>query len=212
MKKIILSALILSLAFAVQAQEGKTGRHGKGRHHGNVMEKLNLTEDQKAKMKTENEAFHKQMKEIKSNETVTVADMKSKTEAARKAHKAKVQSILTTEQKAQLEKMKSEFKGKREAGMKGRHDRMGDRSGKMAEKLNLTADQKAKMEKNREELKVKMKAIRDNSALDESAKKEKMKELMKERKESMKSILTDEQLKQLEENKKHHTDKRKVGA
>ena len=212
MKKIILSALILSLAFAVQAQEGKTDRHGKGRHHGNVMEKLNLTEDQKAKMKAENEAFHKQMKEIKSNETVTVADMKSKTEAARKAHKAKVQSILTTEQKAQLEKMKSEFKGKREAGMKGRHDRMGDRSGKMAEKLNLTADQKAKMEKNREELKVKMKAIRDNSALDESAKKEKMKELMKERKESMKSILTEEQLKQLEENKKHHTDKRKVGA
>ncbi len=205
MKKIILSALILSLAFAVQAQDGD--RHHKGRrHHGQSMQNLNLTEDQKAKFKSANESFRKQMEELKKNENITVKDQKAKMADIRKDHRSKIQGILTTEQKAQMEKNRAEGKQKREEGMKARGE-------KMKEKLNLTADQQAKMEANRASMKAEMKAIRENKSLDDAAKKEKMKELMKGQREKMKSILTEEQLQKMKEGHKgggRHYDKKKT--
>jgi Spy/CpxP family protein refolding chaperone len=165
-----------------------------------MMDKLNLSEDQKAKIKVENEAFHKQVQEIRKNENVTVKDMKSKMESAHKDHKAKIENILTTEQKTQLSKLREEMKTKRENGMRERGD-------KMADKLNLTADQKAKMEKNRAEMKSKLDAIRNDKNLSDEARHEKMKEVMKSQKESLKSILTEEQLQKMKEQHKERGDR-----
>ena len=47
----------------------------------------------------------------------------------------------------------------------------------------------------------KMKVIREDQALSEDAKKEKSKQLIQDHKESMRSILTEEQLKKLHEQK-----------
>ena len=206
MKKIILSALVLSMAVAVSAQDSKGRRHqgheGKGKHHEKVMEKLDLTEDQKAKFKAENEAFRNKVAELKKNENITVKEFKSRMETIRKDHKTKIQGLLTTEQKAKIEKMKSEHQAKQK-------EHMQERGEKMSEKLGLTADQQAKMKANRENFGAKMKAIRENKSLDEAAKKEQMKSLMKEQKESMKSILTEEQIKKMEEMRKSHDGHRK---
>lgn len=49
----------------------------------------------------------------------------------------------------------------------------------------------------------KIKAIRENKSLSDERKKEEMKELMKKQKETMKSILTEEQMKKLQEERKH---------
>ncbi len=202
MKKIILSVLVLSLAVAVQAQDGHRRHDRKRDHRGLAIEKLNLTEEQKSKFKSENEAFRKQMTELKKNENITIKEFKAKMGAIRKDHKSKIDGILTQEQKGQIEKMKTEQKEKHEKMMKAKGERMG-------EKLSLTEDQKAKMKSNREQLQSKMKAIRENKSLDESAKKEQMKNLMKENKESMKSILTEEQIKKMEEMRKSHDGMRK---
>ena len=49
----------------------------------------------------------------------------------------------------------------------------------------------------------KIKSIRENKSLSDEKKREEMKELMKKQKETMKSILTEEQMKKLQEGRKH---------
>ena len=203
MKKIIFPLIALSLVFTVKAQEIPERKadkphmmERKRNHHGMDMKKLDLTEDQKAKFKSQNESFRKQMEELKKNDNITVKEWRSKAEGLRKDHKAKMQSILTPDQKNKLEKMKVEGKA--------RHEEMGkERSEKMKTRLGLTDEQASKMESNRKEAAEKMKAIRENSALSEEQKRTQLKELHKKQQENMKSILTEEQLKKLKETPHH---------
>ena len=201
MKKIILSVLIVSMAFAVNAQDiperktGKPGMHHKmDRKKGSRMDmqKLNLTEDQKAQFKTQRENFRKQMEELKKNENITVKDQKERIAAIQKENKTKMQSFLTADQKAQIEKDKVEGKKKFE-------ERTKERGGKMKTQLGLSDAQSAQLKKNREATQQKIKAIKENSKMNEEQKKEQVKELMKAQRENMKSVLTEEQLKKMKE-------------
>ena len=210
MKKIILATLALSLTFALNAQEIPErnaekpmmmhGQH-KGHHAmaGMDMQKLNLTDAQKEQFKTQRESFRKQMEELKKNDNITVKEWKSRMETLRKDQRTKMQGILTSDQKAQLEKMKAEHKAMGEIDAKARME-------KMKLHLGLTDEQAAKMKKNHTELVEKMKAVKEDDKMDAEKKKEKMKELMEKQKEQMKSILTEEQMKKLQEDRKHGRD------
>lgn len=209
MKKIILSVLVVALvATTSQAQEipeRKAPHHEmKRKHHrGDEFKQLNLSEDQKTKLKALHEENRKQMEELKKNDNITVKEWKSKMEAQRKDHRTKVQGLLTEEQKAQLEKSRQE-----------RKDRFGERSkaraGKMKAELGLSDEQSAKLKGNREAVAGKIKTIREDKSLSDESKKEQVKELIKKQKEDMKSILTEEQLKKLEEQKKHRHSRKKT--
>jgi len=205
MKKIIFSVLVASITFTVNAQEipeRKGGRpmmheRQKGHHDRSMaMKQLNLSEAQKEQFKIQKQSFQKQMEELKKNDNITVKEWRSKMETLRKDHKAKMDGILTSDQKAQLEKKKAEGKARQEEMMKQRSD-------KMKTQLGLTDEQSAKMDNSRKEIGAKMKAIRENKSLSEEKKRAEMKELMKQQQESMKSILTEEQLKKMKEGKKH---------
>ena len=203
MKKIILSALIISMAIGVNAQDiperktGKPGMHHKmDRKKANRMDmqKLNLTEDQKAKFKAQRESVRSQMEELKKNDNITVKEQREKMEAIRKDNKTKMQSFLTADQKAQIEKNKIEGKKKHEEMAKKRGE-------KMQSYLGLTDVQKTQLEKNKADMEQKIKAIKEDKKMTDVQKKEQFKQLMKSNKESMKSILTEEQLKKMKESK-----------
>ena len=85
------------------------------------MSDLNLSDEQKAKLKTLNEEHKKQMEELKKQDNITVKESRERMEGLRKDHQAKFQSILTPEQKATIEKSKEErkMKMKEMEGMKG---------------------------------------------------------------------------------------------
>ncbi len=210
MKKIIVTTLAIAMIAAVQAQEipdRKTDKphpehkmHHKGRgghNRGEMMKQLNLTEQQKEQFKTQREEFRKKMDDLKKNDNITVKEWKSRMETLRKEQKAKMDGILTKEQKAQLEKIKSEQKVKHEE-MRKQH------AEKMKTQLGLTDEQSAKLEKQRAETGEKIKAIREDKNLGDEQRREKIKELMKQQKENMKSLLTEEQLKKMKEIRKHH--------
>jgi Spy/CpxP family protein refolding chaperone len=206
MKKIFLSMLVFTFAIAARAQEipeRKAERpmmHGKqqGRHHmaGIDMKQLNLTDAQKEQFKTQKESFHKKMEELKKNDNITVKEWKTRMEALRKEQKTKMEGILTADQKAQIEKMKTEHKAMKEIDAKARME-------KMKLHLGLTDEQAAKISKNRTEMMEKMKALRENDKMDPEKKKEQMKELMKKQKEEMKSILTEDQMKKFQLGRQH---------
>ncbi|MGZ8509025.1 MAG: Spy/CpxP family protein refolding chaperone [Chitinophagaceae bacterium] len=208
MKKIMLGVLVVALiATTSQAQEipgRKAPHHEMKRKHdrGDEFKQLNLSEDQKTKLKALHEENRKQMAELKKNDNITVKEWKSKMEAQRKDHRAKVQGLLTEEQKAQLEKSRQD-----------RTDRFGERSkartDKMTAGLGLSDEQSAKLKSTREAMAGKIKAVREDKSLSDESKKEQVKELMKKQKEDMKSILTEEQLKKFEEQKKQRHSRKK---
>ena len=201
MKKIMLSVFVAALVVTTsQAQEIKDREPGnhqmmKRHHDGEDFKSLNLTEDQKAKLKSLKEENRKQMAELKKNDNITVKEWRSKMEVQRKEYRAKVKSLLTDEQKAQLEKSREE---KSKARME-----------KMKTDLGLSDDQSAKLKSNHEAMAEKMKAIRENKSLNDETKKEQVNELKKKQKENMKSILTEEQLKKFEEQKHQRSSHKK---
>lgn len=208
MKKILAMFLVAAVTgLSANAQEipqrkhegfKPQGHHGQMKHRrgGLDMQKLNLTDAQKEQFKAQHESFRKQLEELKKNENITVKEWKSRMENLRKENKTKMDGILTSDQKAQIEKMKTEQKAMHEIDAKARAE-------KMKLKLGLSDEQSAKLQKNRTEMAEKIKAIRENKSLSDEKKKEEMKELMKKQKENMKSILTEEQMKKLQEGRKH---------
>jgi Spy/CpxP family protein refolding chaperone len=204
MKKLIVSVILTAISFAaIHAQEGSEFRKGKRHHHKMPFQKLNLSEDQKAKFKTLNEGFHKEMQDLKKEDNITVKEWKSRKEKLRNDHKKSTEGLLTNDQKEQLKKMKADRKVQSAARGEKRMDMM-------KEELALTNEQSAKMKELHSSLSEKMKDIRENKSLEPEQKKEQMKDQMKQNKEKMKSILTDEQLKKLQERKHQKSDKRKV--
>jgi len=233
MKRIVATAFIIALSVgAAQAQtkEGHTKKehvqHQKGQRGGMGMGKLNLSADQKTRIQTINEAYRKQLSELKSQTNITVAESKSRREALQTKHRADIQAVLTAEQRTQMETLEKERQAK---GNKGKFKRgegykkdstafgkKGNRQGmrqggegmqKMQQELNLSSDQQAKITKLREEFKTKSQGIRNNTTLSQEQKKEQFKSLAQEHRSQMKNILTKEQLEKIEEAKAKRADR-----
>jgi Spy/CpxP family protein refolding chaperone len=201
MKKIITIALVLALSFgAAQAQstDKGPGKHHRGGHEM-VMKDLNLTPDQKARLKTIHQEQRKEMEALKSNTSLTDAQKKEQRKALHDKYRSQFESVLTPAQKAEMEKKKADWKaegkhkegkGKEGRAFKGgqRHDAAG-----IAKDLNLSADQKQKMQSLRTDFKSKAEALRNDKSLTAEQKKAKMQELKEQQKEQMKSVLTKEQ-------------------
>lgn len=207
MKKVSLSilALIVSIA-ALQAQE-KTEtpqqktmpmhkHHGKhGMRHGMDFKKLNLTQEQKDKMKSINKDFHSKMTDLKKQEaTITVKDYKEKMKVLGKSRHEQMQGVLTQQQKDQLVKMK--------ADAKKQHDEMAQkRMEKIKTALQLSDDQSAKIKTLQTDTKQKIKAIREDKSLSDQQRKEQVIAAFKKQHDEMNSLLTPEQVKKMEDMK-----------
>ena len=218
MKKILTVTLAFALfAGAAQAQTKDSSRHHrKGGHEGHQMmaKKLDLTADQQAKLKTIREAQHQEMKALRENKSLTAEQSKAQRLELQKKYRSQFESVLTSTQKEQLAKQKSEWKNKE--GKKGsfnkdgKHQKGGKdfkRGGGFGQDLNLSQDQKDKMQKMRADSKTRFESIRNDKNLSDEQKKEKMKEFKNQQHEQMKSILTPEQLEKLKSGKKTRSEK-----
>lgn len=157
-----LSAVVLTASIAVaqsvktESQDGKGSRHGwhgqgmkRGSHQGDgVFERLNLTDDQKAKLKTIRESFAERNKPLREqlrakrqelrqaseggtfNEALATqkltesAALEAKLMGERFKLHQEMLSVLTAEQKAQMDQLKAQFKDGRgrRRGMGGQRD------------------------------------------------------------------------------------------
>ena len=160
-----LSAIALAASIAVaqtvstgqdttQGQQKQWQRHGRGERrehgwggmHGGAFRQLNLTDDQKAKMKTIRESFAERNKPLREqlhakrqelhqaseggtfNEALAtqklteMASLEAKLMGERFKLQQETLSVLTAEQKAQLEQSKAQFKAKRGEMRKGENE------------------------------------------------------------------------------------------
>jgi Spy/CpxP family protein refolding chaperone len=175
------------------AQRGFHGRHGHERGDGQMLaKKLHFTDQQKQQLKELNQQFRSKLADLKKNEDITVREFKSRMAAIHKDHQQQMQSILTPDQKAQLDKMKTD---RREMA----HVNANARAEKMKIKLGLSDDQASKLKDMREGTMAKMKQIRQDPSLAPEQKKAQIMAVVKEQREQLKSVLTPGQLKQMEE-------------
>jgi Spy/CpxP family protein refolding chaperone len=172
----------------------KKGSHGK-HNRGEFAKDLNLTDAQKQQFKSINEEYRAKFKALRSNDNATVGDVKKQSEALRKEQQEKMQNILTADQKAKMQELRS----KKQTGSKAKGEK---RFEEMQNDLNLSNDQATKLKSQNEAFRNKMQAIRDNKTLSQEQKKEQVKALAAEHKESLKSVLTAEQLDKMKANRK----------
>ncbi len=219
MKKIITSALVIALTIgAAQAQttkatEGK--KHDKKEHRGEGFKQLNLTAEQKAKLKTIHEEQKKEMQALKGEKDAN----KEQRKAIHEKYKAQMESVLTADQKQQLAKMKEERKAAWKNGdfkKGGKYRQMGDstrmgnkgkfkKGAEMSKELGLSATQQEQMKKIREDYSSQFQALRNDNSLTKDQKKDKMQDLRKAQMEKMKTVLTPEQMDKMKSFRKEHS-------
>jgi Spy/CpxP family protein refolding chaperone len=204
MKKLLIAIMIVAFAGSVNAQNGrKDNNHRKdqlhrkeiakqkviNRHHSR--ENLNLTTEQSTRIKAINETFRKDM-ELLRQEQLTVQERNDKKHELQKKHVQEIQAVLTAEQKDQLAKNKKDQKEKIANERK-------EKSKDVSRDLNLSDDQRQKLALLRENYKTKAEALRNDNSLTKEQKRERLQQLMNQQREEMKTILTDDQIKQLQD-------------
>lgn len=196
MKKVLASIAAIALfSFAAHAQENRhlKPKHQHG-HHGMLPKELNLSEAQRKQAKGIHEEFRKKMQDLNKQESLTVKEFRDRKFALRKEQKAKMDGILTPEQKNKMAQLKVDQKKERDEHFAKHMDRM-------KTDLNLSEAQVKQLTAQRAGVEAKMKAIKDNEALSREERKEKMMALKTEAQEQRKKIFTADQLKKLEEMK-----------
>ncbi len=200
MKKLFIPLIaIFALTVTANAQH-KMGKRGGHRQHekGMMAKQLNFTDAQKNSAKIINEDFRKKMKELNAQESITVKEMRERKKALMQDKKAKMDGLLTADQKTKLVQLKADRKVKREAIALKRMENM-------KTTLNLSDDQVAKLKAQRAAMKTKAESIKNNQSLSMEQKKTQMMALKTETKEQSNKIFTAEQLKKKEEMKKNHS-------
>ena len=202
MKQLFVLMLAITAMITGNAQERRIPRERGEFRDKMLTEKLKLSEEQKQKAKTLNEDFRKKMMELRKKDDITVKDYRNQMMELNKKHREEMRDLLSKEQKDQIEKFKVEKR--KMAGIDA-----DARLEKMKLRLDLNNDQVEKLKRQRAETLEKMKDIRENNKMDMMKKREEMKFLMQQRKKNLKSILTEEQMKRMQElNKPMHRKRR----
>lgn len=187
------------------AHHHKYGMHGRGHFHkphtgDKAMAGVQFTDEQRKQARTISADYRKQITALKAQDNITMGDYKKQMAALQADHKQKMQQLLTAEQKQQLANNRKQWAEKSKQMQTARLD-------KMKTRLNLQDDQVAKLKAQQDQLHQQMKAIHENKSMDETAKRAQVRTLMQQQKESLKSILTQEQLDKLHSNNRHNPSK-----
>ncbi len=136
-----------------------------------------------------NEDFHKQLADLQKNDKISLGEYKTKLAALHKDRKTKLLALLTDKQKEQI----AQHKKNAEINTQVRNVALLER---MKLTLGLSDEQITKIKAGQKTFHTKIKAIRENDALLPEQKKEEVKDLMVQRKDFVKGLLTaDQQLK-----------------
>jgi hypothetical protein len=213
MKKIIFSIIAFVLTFSATAQTKDTVTGNQNRKRNGLQKRqfkveenrnnLNLSDAQKAQIKSINESFKQQMEDLRKQSNITIDQQKQKREALIADHKAELTAVLTPEQKQQAETFSKDFGA-------GRGRAQGARFEDLTKDLNLTQDQSTKMAAINSTFKIKLQEVKNNASLSQDEKRELMKNLMKQRKSDIEALLSQDQKEQLKNRQKKHTNRTAV--
>lgn len=179
------------LAFSAPSQIGTPGKTcvPAGRHEGGFGKALNLTEDQKAKIRPIMEDAKARIKALREDKSITPEIRKAKVQEIMTGVREQMKSILTPEQQQKLAQTRMH---------------RGERFGMMGEKLGLTADQRAAIKPIVQKARAEAKAVRQDTTLTSDARTARVQEIRRSTIEQIRHLLTPEQIQKLDAVRAQH--------
>ena len=174
---ILLGVLFITCSAHAQTVDGSRIR---GQH-------IQYTIEQRKQIRDLAMDYRKRSADLFNNDDQTLGQYKAALIALQKEKQAKMQALLTTEQKDRLAK-------RRERAHENREVRAAARMERLKIRLDLTDQQVATLRTKQEALGVQLKAIHENDDLLPQQKMEQFKALAGKRKEMIRSVLTPDQL------------------
>ncbi len=106
---IVCAALVLgvSVSFA-QTSDSTTHKYHKGKHQHEMYKQLNLTADQKSKLKEYNKSAKEQHDKIANDQSLTQEQKTTQLKQLREDRKKQMASVLTDEQKQKMKSLRSQ--------------------------------------------------------------------------------------------------------
>jgi Spy/CpxP family protein refolding chaperone len=159
-----------------------------------LTKKLNLTEEQQAKIKPILENELQQTKSLREDKATPPQQRREKMQTIRTSTNDEINKVLTPEQQKKFAEMNPPSRLEHRS-------RADNRINELGEKLDLTADQKAKLQPILDTEAKEIQAARDDKALSPEQRMTKIAEIRKTTQESINGILTPEQQKKFAEMK-----------
>lgn len=153
-----------------------------------MAEQLNLTDEQKEKIKAVYQEEGEKMRALREDQSLSPDEKRTKFREMFQALEAKTKPILTPEQQEKWQKLRPQGGGSDGAG-----GNLRERMQHMAQELNLTDEQKEKLKTALAEQGEKMRELRDNQSLSPEEKRAKFREMNEGIEAKLKPILTPEQ-------------------
>lgn len=174
--------------------DGWAGGPGMGREGAR---RLHYTPEQRKQIRDINTDYHKKAADLFKNDNMTLGQYKAGLIALQKEKKAKLQGLLTPEQKDRLAKGKQRAAENAQVMAAARMERLKIR-------LGLSDQQVATLRSKEEALHTQLRSIHENEDLLPQQKMEQFKELASKRKDMIKSVLTPDQLTKFNEMEMAH--------
>lgn len=165
------------------------GDHRAGRRAGFDLPDLNLTADQKTKLKALHESERQQIEAVRNDAALSPEEKRAKIRSISQATRPQLQAVLTPEQQQLLQ-------GARQGG-RGSGGGFGKGGG--LEDLGLTTEQRSQIEAIHKSTRDQMNNIRNDSTLSSEQKEAKLKTLLQNSQQQVSGILTPEQQQKLRE-------------
>jgi periplasmic protein CpxP/Spy len=199
---LVIAALMVTAVVSAQEKgDRKTAEERAKMKTERIAEELSLTEDQKSKVLALNLEAAKKHDAIKSNASLTEEQKKEQLQNSRKEMKAKVDALLTDEQRAKAEEKRDEMhRGGMHHGEKGTPEERAQRhTERMTEMLSLSEGQISQVQAINLEAVNKADELHASTTLSDDEKHAAMKAHHEATKEKIEAVLTEEQRAQLKE-------------
>lgn len=157
-----------------------------GRRAGFDLPDLNLTADQKTKLKALHESERQQIEAVRNDASLSLEEKKAKIRTINQTTRPQLQAVLTPEQQQLLQRASQGGRG------------FGPRGGRLGD-LGLTTDQRSQIEAIHKSTRDQMNSIRNDSTLSSEQKEAKLKTLLQNSQQQVSGILTPEQQQKLRE-------------
>ena len=167
-------------------QHDRRGHDGFGRHGFGHRNMIHYTPEQRQQVAVINKDFRQKQQDLFKQDNITLKQYKSNLLSLEKDRKAKLQALLTQQQKDQIATRRKRMDDNHQVKAAARLERL-------RLNLNLTDDQVAKIKAGQSNLHDQAKAIHDNESLLPQEKREQMHALMMTRIDNLKTILTPDQ-------------------
>jgi Spy/CpxP family protein refolding chaperone len=162
------------------------GHNSFGHHSFGLHQMIRYTPEQRQQVVAINKDYHQKQQDLFKQDNITLRQYKAGLLALEKEKKAKLEALLTPQQKDQLAARKKKMDENRQVMGAARLERL-------RLQLNLTDDQVAQIKTGQQNLHNQAQAIHDNDNLLPQEKRQQLHTLMMTRNDNLKTILTPDQ-------------------